>query len=246
MTSISIDQIKSSSNLNLLTASNFSNFTSKLETAVKFFDSNEWLQMKNTNLDLAHKYAITFLSSVMGNKNFAIYDNGKALYDASGIIAKLSPENLSLLESIDCSKTPGLISKDQIIFQYIGSTVAYVGSFTYGNVSFSSSGGNTQSSITIYENETNIPIATFSYTVQNYGYGPVVFTVTYLKTGIILAGTYSAVTNYLMSTEIVFTTVLGGTAEWYGNRITITFSTNATVTAGETYSATYDLVNPTV
>lgn len=99
----------------------------KLSKINEFFTSDVWKEMKCTNLNKAHHYANEYLTNVMGNINFAIYDNGKALYDKSGIISKLTTEQKKSLDLIDNSGTSEMFKVDNLIMMYIGSTILTAG-----------------------------------------------------------------------------------------------------------------------
>lgn len=125
MSKVILTDIKSKISSDLLAISKASDFVNKLTTASSFFQSSEWQKMKSTDLNSAHSLADQFLSVTMGSNPYAIYDNGCALSDSSGLIAKLTSKQMANLKNIDSGKLDGLFQSGDVFMQYIGSTVVY-------------------------------------------------------------------------------------------------------------------------
>lgn len=105
-----------------------------LSEAVKFFRSDIWGQMKQSNLTSAHSFANSYLTNLIGADKFAIYDNSAALYDHSGIISKMNENQKKALQIVDSSMSTKLFSCDGLTMMHIGSTVVFDIYNSSGNV----------------------------------------------------------------------------------------------------------------
>lgn len=97
-------------------------YISKVKQAIDFFDSNEWKKLsdeKNTN---RYNLAAVFLSQVIGENNFMLYNNGKILFDKSDIYQTMSASDLEALKYVDTfknceytSKSSNLVAKSELV-----------------------------------------------------------------------------------------------------------------------------------
>ena len=71
----------------------------KLKQVIDFFSSHEWKKMRDN--ENRYEIVVVYLSQLIGEKNFILYNKGEILHDEDNIFEKMSYDDLNILKFVD-------------------------------------------------------------------------------------------------------------------------------------------------